>query len=1177
LAGTVTMPSSPAARSVYVTGKVAYVLTSNGLTAVHIENKSNPIIISSLSIGGVSTAVDRSLAVLGRYAYVSSYASNTLDIVDVSNPSSMSIVGSVADSNNLKNPLSVVVSGNYAYVAAYGTSTVSVVDVSIPSEPMVVGHVTDATKFSSVDGLYINGRYLYAVSRDNNYLVVIDVSDPPNPTIVGFVSDGTNMNGPYSVYVSGNYAYVASFFSKSLAIVDVSNPTSPFVTAGLIDATNLDDVHSVYVSGKYAYLTSAGGSRLSIVDISDTSTLNVVGSYTSSSINFPSAVYISGKYAYIASVSSANLVIIDLKGADINAATIGNISSNDLTVWENSDIGNNLYVRNGINVGIGGILSSGSLSINSNISSGDLFAISSSTNSRIFSISASGDVAINISTFGGGTSYKLKIDAGDPANGAIGVNGFIRATAYITPSTTLDLAETYPVNMSCVGSGVCPENGDVVCVDPTVVSGVKKCSLEDKNNMVGIVSTNPGFLLGGGDFSNPSQTLGSVKVALAGRVPVKVSSENGNISAGDKLTISNTSGVAAKALGDSPIVAVAMESFSGSSPGNIVAFVNIGWQNSLYQALSIDTSSSTLTVGSDLTPYNLNLSGELTMFNTVLNKLVFNATALFESNTNDTHAFIFNAKNFGTSTDKYLLSLRSNDEPRFSVLANGDVHTSGNIYAASAVFGTSTNPGDLAERVDVAADDIVEPGDVMVVDMNNPDTYRRSNGSSEQAVAGVISTNPSIVVGNGKTEYTAVMAMVGRVPVKVSSENGNINRGDLLVTASSSGYAMKYDPKKDRNEKMVGVIGVALEPFSEDKGKILTLIRTGWVNSRFDTINKLKSDISQLAVVQGINLNTTSTKNLNVNTNSGGQLGYVGGDLNLEGNVLLNVASISSKNNRWSIDESGHFITKLSTSQGEKEMFAMQSPISEFVFSSSSQLIAGEANILFDQTIQDIIDFSQPLKINVTLTSGEAKGIYVSEKNNQGFTVKELSGGQSSATFDWIVVAKRKDENLDINSTQINSQNFDFSNPAPVITQSDDFQDQTSTTIDGVSTTTTATLTTGDNNSSNPIPPTLNSPQESTQNIDQDQSAPVSSAPVNTNNDSQPVVQNVSNNENGSDTNQATVSSQPSPVIASDPPVQASSPADATPAAVVSEPPPSPVVTESAPAVSSDTASAQSE
>jgi hypothetical protein len=71
-------------------------------------------------------------------------------------------------------------------------------------------------------------------------------------------------------------------------------------------------------------------------------------------------------------------------------------------------------------------------------------------------------------------------------------------------------------------------------------------------------------------------------------------------------------------------------------------------------------------------------------------------------------------------------------------------------------------------------------------------------------------------------------------------------------------------------------------------------------------------------------------------------------------------------------------------------------------------LISGEVRITFEPETQEIIDPNVVLKINITLTSGEAGGIYVSEKSASGFVVKELNNGHSNATFDWMVVAKRK-------------------------------------------------------------------------------------------------------------------------------------------------------------------------
>ena len=377
-----------------------------------------------------------------------------------------------------------------------------------------------------------------------------------------------------------------------------------------------------------------------------------------------------------------------------------------------------------------------------------------------------------------------------------------------------------------------------------------------------------------------------------------------------------------------------------------------------------------------------------------------------------------NAANFDTSTaDSYILSLRANNESRFSVAANGDVHAAGNYYGASAVLGTSTNPGDLAEKVDVNIGDIPESGDVMIVDPDNPDTYKISRGSYDQAVAGVISSNPTIIVGNGRTTQTAVMAMVGRVPVKVSNENGPIVRGDLLVTASTTGHAMKYDETRDDNAKMVGVIGIALENFDPGvtgTGKIMALIRTGWVYNKNQSIGTLKADVQTIASVAGIDL-SKSVDGLGVG-NSNGSLNYSGGNLNLNNSSLLNVASVNGKENKWEINSEGVLISRISSGDtaNNKEVYGLSSTDVEVQISSSSILNGNEVAIALPEDLQNIISTSTPIKVLITFTSAPpASGYFIADKNYQGFKLKTVGDISASSTFDWLVIARRRGYDVD--------------------------------------------------------------------------------------------------------------------------------------------------------------------
>lgn len=121
--------------------------------------------------------------------------------------------------------------------------------------------------------------------------------------------------------------------------------------------------------------------------------------------------------------------------------------------------------------------------------------------------------------------------------------------------------------------------------------------------------------------------------------------------------------------------------------------------------------------------------------------------------------------------------------------------------------------GDYAESVDVSGDhESYEPGDVLVIDPSFEGRFLRSSAPYSTAVTGIYSTKPGIV---GRRQLTAKthmkeevpMAMTGIVPTKVSAENGPIRPGDLLVTSSKPGYAMKGT---DRTQMLGAVIGKAI-------------------------------------------------------------------------------------------------------------------------------------------------------------------------------------------------------------------------------------------------------------------------------------------------------------------------------------------------------------------------------
>jgi hypothetical protein len=79
----------------------------------------------------------------------------------------------------------------------------------------------------------------------------------------------------------------------------------------------------------------------------------------------------------------------------------------------------------------------------------------------------------------------------------------------------------------------------------------------------------------------------------------------------------------------------------------------------------------------------------------------------------------------------------------------------------------------------------------------------------------------------------------------------------------------------------------------------------------------------------------------------------------------------------------------------------------DIYLSGSGRLAGGATRIDFDPAFSRSISEGVPVRVVVTPTS-DCRGVFIVAKDAAGFTVQELSGGTSDATFDWMAIGRQK-------------------------------------------------------------------------------------------------------------------------------------------------------------------------
>ena len=695
----------------------------------------------------------------------------------------------------------------------------------------------------------------------------------------------------------------------------------------------------------------------------------------------------SGAVLNVLGAGTGNLATLDTTNASANGVSIDIQSSSSSQYALNVTSGNNtingLYVRADGNVGIGTTTPGAALEI-----AGNLLFTKEVARTLQIADSTTADTA--------GAALTIKGAAGaatNAAGGALNLTG--GAGAGSEPGGAL---------VFTAGAGGATGTGGAITITPGTAAGLGKPR---------------------GNITIGDSTAGGL--ASSGNTISIVASKGGNASpltGGAGGSISLTTGAGGAGGGASP-TGGAGGSFTvtAGAGGSANANAGIGGSITLTGGQGGGTSTSTggsTTITSGAGGSNSGNSGALTLATGAVTSGSF-GTISFKQGANF-RMFIDANGNVGIGTETPDQELEVDGDIRLD--ANGGATTNGLCHSGADsdttftdrdIVACSAAESDIAEWYETQPG--AEPGDIVMTTANTlsyqskkvnaltgevtdelisytVSILAKTDAAYKDNIIGVVSTSPTQTIGKGIIEYSQnpqPIALVGRVPVKVSTEGGDIAPGDPLTSSSVPGVAMKATESGP-------IVGKALEAYSgADMGKILVFVSVGWYVAPMDA-----ASADPLASVTDLSLETLTAGTIQTDVLFIGdrQLSMgPAGELIIDGSVnILGDVTITGD-----VDIDG--ILGATTLSAETIQIDIPEPDPDTGKSKATigddTLVAGETEIMIETTA---VKTDSKIFVTATTSTGGQALVVIEKKAGESFTVNLDSPLPSDVTFDWWIV-----------------------------------------------------------------------------------------------------------------------------------------------------------------------------
>ena len=158
--------------------------------------------------------------------------------------------------------------GDYAYIGSFAGSGVGVIDISDPSSPSLVT-TYGAGAGGQFKDVKVHGGIGYFASDNGGGLHIVDLSDPTMPALLSQVTSAdSGYDSIHNVFFSDGYLYDADIDTEIVKVFDVSDPSDPFFVRDIV-TPDADFIHDITVIGDRLYASGfiikndLGANRLS--------------------------------------------------------------------------------------------------------------------------------------------------------------------------------------------------------------------------------------------------------------------------------------------------------------------------------------------------------------------------------------------------------------------------------------------------------------------------------------------------------------------------------------------------------------------------------------------------------------------------------------------------------------------------------------------------------------------------------------------------------------------------------------------------------------------------------------------------------------------------------------------------------------------------------------------------